>query len=377
MKRFLFMSALASVALASCVNDEVMENTSKASDQKITFNAPVVSGTTRAVAGEQPGSDGKYNIAEKFRVYAQWDYDGTFEHWITANSDKQALYMSNVEVAYDSEKQGWTSNEPVYYWPKTGALTFAAYSPSDVNSFNPTYSDAGLSVNGFTVEDLIANQYDFMYSERSKNCTNNTDKYILEISQNKSYTGVDILFKHALSSIHFKVKAADIYTGTTIRVKQVTILNAYSKGDFAEDLNDANSDGVKASWSNLESIKNYAVKTNADNQVLSSGEAVPLSGANGVILLPQALKHSDTEHVKVKVDYSIQNRTGPELIQVAELDLVTGNNNGYYKDGSVDIDEWEMGKRYTYTINIGLDKIYFSPEVVNWVDVTVTPDLTI
>ena len=67
MKRFLFMSALASVALASCVNDEAMENTSKASDQKITFNAPVVSGLTRAVAGEIGTT---YSESESFKVFA-------------------------------------------------------------------------------------------------------------------------------------------------------------------------------------------------------------------------------------------------------------------------------------------------------------------
>jgi len=50
-----------------------------------------------------------------------------------------------------------------------------------------------------------------------------------------------------------------------------------------------------------------------------------------------------------------------------------------YEDSatSADIEAWEMGKRYTYTITIGLEKIYFSPEVTEWVDVTVTPDLTI
>ncbi|MBQ8592909.1 MAG: fimbrillin family protein [Bacteroidaceae bacterium] len=376
MKRFLFLSALASVALAGCVNDEAMEVTSKASDQKITFNAPVVSGLTRAVAGEQPVTDDEngnklvYSTDENFRVYAQWDKDGGFESWITSNNDNRAIYMSDIEVAYDNSVNGWSSDAveggSVYYWPKTGALTFAAYSPSDVSNFVHSYSEAGLSVTDFTVKAATADQYDFMYSSRSKNRTASTG--------GTSYSGVDINFKHALSSIKFKVAKAAEYTGTTIRVKQVTILNAYSQGDFAESKS-----ATEASWTGHALPVDYAVKNNVDNQELTTTTAVPLEGANDVILLPQAFNH-ESEVVSIKVDYSIQNGNGPELAQTKTLPLVVteGDENRYYtdKDGN-GISEWKMGKRYIYTITIGLEKIYFSPEVAEWVDVTVTPDLTI
>lgn len=342
-----------------------MEVTSQASDQKITFNAPVVGGMTRAVAGEQPSTDTKkYSTNEKFRVYAQWDKDGSFENWITANNDNQAIYMSDVEVAYDNSVGGWSSDVAggnVYYWPKTGALTFAAYSPSDVSNFTHSYSEDGLSVTDFTVQAATANQYDFMYSTRSKDRTKSDNWLEAEPGHTaQSFNGVDILFKHALSSIKFKVKAKETYTNTTIRIKQVTILNAYSQGDFAES-----EAATKASWSDHALPVNYAVKNNADNQVLSTDVAA-LADANDVILLPQAMKHSETESVKIKIDYSIQNGSGPELTQEATLDLATS-----------DVASWEMGKRYIYTIIFGLDKIYFSPEVVEWVDVNVTPDLTI
>lgn len=366
MKRFLFLSALASVALAGCVNDETMEVTSKASDQKITFNAPVVSGLTRAVAGEQPGTTKKYDTNEKFRVYAQWDKDSEFNSWITANNDNQAIYMSDIEVAYDKNVNGWSSDAveggSVYYWPKTGALTFAAYSPSDVSNFVHSYSEAGLSVTDFTVKAATADQYDFMYSSRSKNRTASTG--------GTSYSGVDINFKHALSSIKFKVAKADEYTGTTIRVKQVTILNAYSQGDFAESKS-----ATEASWTGHALPVDYAVKDNADNQELTTKTAVDLKDANDVILLPQVFKHESGGNVSIKVDYSIQNGNGPELAQTKTLPLVVteGDENRYYTDKNGNgISEWEMGKRYIYTITIGLEKIYFSPEVAEWVDVEVS-----
>jgi hypothetical protein len=31
-------------------------------------------------------------------------------------------------------------------------------------------------------------------------------------------------------------------------------------------------------------------------------------------------------------------------------------------------DVWEPGKRYTYNLTIGLDEIYFAPEVTDWTD---------
>lgn len=389
MKRFLFMSALASVALASCVNDEAMENTSKASDQKITFNAPIVSGTTRVVYGEQPqGTDMKYSTSENFRVYAFWSKDQLKNQSWVANGEEAKLYMNNVEVAHADGD--WApehvSGGNVYYWPKVGYLTFAAYSPSDVSNFNPTYDKDGLKINNFKVNSEVTKQYDLMFSNRSydRTASENLLDHVNDVHTGKSYNGVDILFKHALSSIKFKVKAAGEYTGTTIKITGITILNAYYQGNFAENYNETNDNNDDAKWTIISTpdVAEYAVWTG--DQTVDSGTAQNLNDISDVILLPQLMKHDTSDpskSVAVKVNYTITNSESVTLQQEAILYLDDQDNNGvnddYYTDGTNAIPAWEMGKRYTYTINIGLNTIFFSPEVEYWDDVTVTPDLTI
>ena len=87
---------------------------------------------------------------------------------------------------------------------------------------------------------------------------------------------------------------------------------------------------------------------------------------------------NNNKDIIVQVEYTIQVGNGNPVKQVSEVSLVTGNSGNYFTDGTNAIEKWEMGKRYTYTIVIGLNNIiYFSPEVTNWDNITVSPDLTI
>lgn len=389
------MSALASVSLASCVNDEAMENTTNANDnqQRISFNTPIVDGTTRAVAGEQPKdviiSDGKqtfgqYSTKENFKVYAFWSKE-QFSSW-TANGEVAKLYMNDVEVAH--ENNDWApehvSGGNVYYWPKTGYLTFAAYSPADASSFTHTYGTSGLTITDFTVKDNVSEQYDLMFSERSYNRTQsvNTLDPVVDVHTGKTYNGVDILFKHALSSIKFKVKACGTYTGTSINITGISILNAYYKGTFNENYDETNKNNEDAAWTvSTTDDKDYTVWTGTQAVTTTAQD---LTNISDVILLPQNLKHSDTDRtlsVAVKVNYTITNSENVTLQQEAILYLDDQNsdktNDDYYDDQETnqDITAWEMGKRYIYTICIGLDAIYFSPEVYYWDNVYVTPEI--
>ena len=79
--------------------------------------------------------------------------------------------------------------------------------------------------------------------------------------------------------------------------------------------------------------------------------------------------------MKVRIKYSIQRTAAgsPEIDgQVAEFDL-SNNYEGTEGTTKKAISEWEMGKRYTYNLLFSLDKIYFAPEVTNWVDVNMDP----
>jgi hypothetical protein len=74
-----------------------------------------------------------------------------------------------------------------------------------------------------------------------------------------------------------------------------------------------------------------------------------------LICLPQTLPAGAT----VVVTYSIN----PPGALTPEVDVTLET-----KIAALSATEWEPGKRYTYNLTIGLDEIYFAPEVTNWVE---------
>ena len=115
---------------------------------------------------------------------------------------------------------------------------------------------------------------------------------------------------------------------------------------------------------NLENA-GYEAVTKADGEVLTT-TAAPLTNPNPIIILPLATDHtaSDGNKVAIEVVYTIDNGTTPTPVEQ--------RHSAYVSDLS--IDEFEIGKRYIFTLIIGLDKITFSPDVDEWVDVNV-PDI--
>lgn len=364
MRKSLFFAAFACVALASCVTDDASENNQEVkSPQKITFNAPVVSGITRAVAGENPNTaGGSYNTTESFAVYAVW-HDEDFNGW-----NNGSIYMDNVNVIYDGgnvdEKEGTGAWFPAtdYYWPKDGYLTFAAYSPADAKG-TKTYGATGLKIENFEVETDATKQYDLMFSKRTYK------RYSSLNDDNPTYDGVNIVFVHALSSIQFAVKTEGTYTGTEIKLKKISLWGVNSKGTFNETIDETTPSTYNSTpeWSDhSEVITNtnaYVAYNNTTGLVVENTQQALNGGANqtDLILMPQKIPTTGT----VRIDYSIKSTSGVEIDQVAEIEI-----DDYTK-------AWEYNTRYTYTIVIGLDKIYFAPTVEAWTDVNVNSEIKI
>lgn len=375
MKKSFLLAAFAGILLAGCTSDEQTEVATSRTDNPIVFNSPIVNAQTRAVAGEQP-VNGKYSTSEKFRVYAV-QHIGDFRGW---NADGTQLYLNNLEVSYKDDNGGWEPSFPVY-WPKTenAKLTFAAYSPSDANDFNPVYNNTGLSFTGFTPKPTVADQYDLMYSSRSYNRIASTNELPSETGHTtSSYNGVDILFHHALSSINFKAKTAYDYLNTDIKIQKITINNAYTKADFNENITDGATYASSPEWRNFQTPTDYVVFYGETSKLTTS--ATDLLG-KPALLIPQKMDGSDASsnaEIKVTVNYTIKVGGGEAVAQTGVVSFKNGNNGGYFKDGANPIEAWEMGKRYTYTISIGLNNIiYFSPEVDEWKNINAKGDINI
>lgn len=371
MKKTVFIAALAVVAMASCTKNELKVPSTR-TDAVISFQ-PVVANATKASyitnTSIAPTGDPKSSTFD-FKVYA-W-YTDNAEMTASTTTSTATAYMSGVKVSYKprhndtTDGEGGWSPATAYYWPKNGYLSFDAYAPSAASSDGTFSSDVqkGLQITSYTVKDLNQ-QYDLLYSKRTLNKKNST-----EGATNGTYDGVDIAFKHALAAIEVTAKTGADYGNDAIKLKKITILNAYNKGTFTQGMSNAITENAPAWTPSSEEVSYVLFNENSGvalNQtgLSSSSETNPISNA---ILLPQTFAHTSNT-VSIKVDYSIkQGDAYFDQTQTFKLDTTTVNDNN---GDSVNQSEWEMGKRYTYNFIFSLEEIYFAPQVAEWTDVTV------
>ena len=334
MKKSLFLSVLTGMVLTGCVNDEQMEVTNQDSLQKIVFNVPVAEANKKvSVYGEMSTP---YSTSENFSVVAV-RHNGDFVSWSDVGT---TLFMDDVEVSYDASLNGWAPTMD-YYWPKSQKVTFAAHSPSgiDADAESHSYTKDGLQLEGFKVNDDPALQYDLMYSKRTYNKVASTGGTL--------YQGVDIHFMHALASIKFKAKKSST-TDAEIKIKKIEVLGVNSKGNFNEGVNETTVSYANVpDWTDLSEIRDY---TAFDGNIELTASEVEIG--SGLILLPQTLTSSSY----IKVTYTV-NSGGVEHQEVKEVVL-----------SDLSPATWRIGTRNTYIISIGVEKIYFSPEVSAWDD---------
>ncbi len=365
MKKIYILAAIALVAGVSCTKQVPVTDNSP--DVPLSFNV-VTSPNTKTVYGE---IDASYDTNEQFVVYAGW----TAEPY---NTTAPTEFFDPAETCTYDGTAAWKPAH-TYYWPKSGYLTFEAFSPAAAASKAGHTWNGGFTFTDFEVPATIATQYDLMYSNRTFDKKRGdfgiTDGsyYDDETDGTYTYNGVNLMFNHILSSIKFKVKTSADYSGnnTVITLTGLTIKNAYSVGDFTEGITTAApaaSFAKSPAWSGQETEVNYTI-VNGGTQVVASGTAQDLAGDPDIILLPQALGHT-TNDVIVTVNYTISQNGGTPIAQTSNITLKKLESSGSA------IDAWELGKRYTYTIVFGLEEIYFDPAVTAWTDdVTVDPYL--
>lgn len=343
MKKFFFIAAIASAALVSCTKNEV---TPVAFEKEITFAAPVVGAQTKAIVYGEIGAN--YDPAEDFKVYAVW-HESAFDKWENGSQYMYDVVVSRNTGDFDTTPgdQGAWKPSSDYYWPKVGVLSFAAYSPATAEGAY-AYGKNGLTITNFPVPSQTSLQYDLMFSERTYNKTQS------ENGVNAEYDGVDIKFKHALSSIKFTAKTlADYSATTTIKVKKITMWGMNSTGNFAENVNDIAAYDSAPAWTDQATpVASTAPYVAYEGTLTLNNSSAQGANSNDVILLPQTLPADAT----IRVDYTMQTVTGSEIPQYKEVAVSSLSG------------EWVLGKRYTYNIIVGLDDIYFAPSVEDWQD---------
>ena len=369
MKKNLLLVALAGVALASCVKNDVVVPQEKS--VKIGFATPVLNSNvnTRAeVYGEigshqYTGSTTVYSYPreEQFRIFAV-EHNENFTSWTNAT----ATAFNEQSISYNSSLDAWaprTTDGGYYYWPDGEKLSFAAMSPAelDVTGATVSYGATGLTVENFVVADNPDTQYDLLYSERALNKTaadvvNSGASY---------YSGIPIIFKHALSSIHFSLETD---ATETITLTKITLKQASNKGTFNENITNETNLTRDPQWTIATDAakKDYVSFTGAVNFPLNAQYVSALAAMDGtddgdvsypLLLIPQTIGNDMIVEVKYKVGSEEKTRN-------VQLNKYPSTNP---------IVKWNVGTKYTYRLVYSKaaqkqDIIYFSPSTEEWAE---------
>ena len=367
MKKHLFFVALASVALASCVKNEVESPAQK--EMKIGFASPVLYSnldTKAEVYGEigshkYAGTETVYSYPreEMFKIFAV-EHEGNLVSW----NDATPTAFNGQNIAWDNSLDAWvphTDTGGYYYWPDNAKLSFAAMSPAelDVTGAAVAYDMNGLTVTDFVIADDPADQYDLLYSERAINKTSSNG-----VDGAGYYSGVPITFKHALSSIHFSLKT-DV-TSEPVALIGITLKNAKNTGNFTENITDEETLTRAPYWTPAESspVKDYVSFTGNVNFPLSPQYVSALAAQDGtddddeshaLLLMPQVLGNDVVVEVNYKVGDEVKTRT-------VQLNQYPANQP---------VTEWKVGTKYTYRLIYSKDAqiqdiIYFAPSTEGW-----------
>lgn len=372
MKKVLFFALAASVALVACTKNEVKP---VKVNQEITFQAVVDKAATKAGTFENSAT---YPIDRPFGTFA---FFYTTSGGYSKNADK---YIDNAQVTNTTSEtsSAWTTN-PKYYWPKQGYLTFMSYSPYDKLNSIVTCEAATDALAEIKIPywDVDANQtVDIMIADRVDNQTTN--------GSNGGYTGVPTVFRHKLAQIvKFSIKTKDDFrnldennspqAGSKLFfLKKIALQNIVTNGSFTSGVQPSKTNlGV---WTAAETTETNSYtwyendKTGLDLEQGKEYEfnkttAVALSSgtieSNGYLLVrPQTFAANDNK--KIEITYVIRSYTSATAYSD---ETVVQSFNIHSATPS-----WDINKKYSFTITVDLNQIYWAPSVEDWEDGTST-----
>ncbi|MBR4303441.1 MAG: fimbrillin family protein [Bacteroidaceae bacterium] len=328
MKKSLFLAALATIALASCTQNELTIER-----QEIGFS-PL---QYKAVNSKTIITGNIYPSDLPFGLYA-YHNDGS--------SNK--LYINNATCSYNSDAKTFISN-PIAYWPLSGTLGMVAWSPKTETITADYDLENKELILPFVAAGKEANPVDLMYSTPLTDLTKERHNSANYTGVNGGGAGVGITFKHALSQIVVTAKVAQEYAGATFKINSISLQQMNDNATLTV----AESGDPVASWGWDEDTK----LKNALFQILDDEEAVSYTTGDvpqvgkAVLVIPQDLENNKQ---KLVISYSMTfNNVTTSTTKY--VDLNSGTNDALTK--------LDMGKKYTLNLTLYADRILYSPSI--------------
>ena len=284
-------------------------------DNSIHFSAVAEKSTKAIISGTTYPTDESFSV----NAYA----NGTY------------TYFEDNVASYSSTSALWETSTSEY-WPLSGSLDFVAYSPSSAQGIS--VSASGISAENYTITSGAQMTTDLCYATAS----------VADCSNHPEY--VSLTFSHALSQVVFRVKAASYYntSGRTVSISlnSLAMAGIYSVGDF--------SDGT---WENQESENTYSLSATPTSLTYDANNLPETIDICSYLFIPQELG----PNAELRVGYSVNQtvNSAPYNLENPPVSIPLGSN----------VTEWQPGKKYIYTISIGMDNlITFTASAVGWQD---------
>ena len=289
---------------------------------------PVMSVMSKAIV-----SGTGYPVDVPFGVFATYSSNPAGE-WTSGSVQS---YLENKKFIHKGDNK-YGGEQPAY-WPLSGSLVFAGYSPyypdsQDNDAVSAAYDSATktLSISNFVSD----GQTDLMYFLPT---LSNSDNYVGSLDKSNS---VSAQFLHALSLISFEVKAK-VGDEENILLKEIQIIDAKTKGNLIVSA-DAPDAGVWSSLSNPATFDVFA----SDGEKISAGSPIIVNR----LMIP-----GDASTIRVVYDIDkYPNDSNDEVVSQTKV----------FAPQELSLTGWEIGKKYTYILTIGARKIEVSP-IVSWI----------
>lgn len=358
----IMFAGVAALALASCSNDEVVQELNEAN--VISFTA--------STAGNSRAADifCSENMPGKFYVNAT-DVDGT-EFF--------------AEDAITKQDGTWKNEDgSVRYWP-TKSLNFYAYNEEGKEFFNSKFATNPQkhgaefaatypAFENFTVKDNVAEQVDLLYAvAKDQSRTTNAGKVALNFHHALS----QIAFKATCTNSNYKVTLNSISVGNVYGAGNYVFSNSTTSGTIAHPdgtVTNSNGHGV---WEETGALKNFTVNfdtpvvlTNEVKDLTSvqydaDGKEIASSFANALLMIPQ------TADAIVVDEGTIDKSKGTFLLLNVKIENADNGYVMYEGEARVPVNiTWMEGNRYCYTITIGNGGFGYIPTDDNNVEVPV------
>lgn len=260
-----------------------------------------------------------YNTTDKFLSWAWYLPNG--KTW-AANRAASQLYINAAEISFVSGENCWRNASVHYYWPKAGALSFFAVSPSSLGSAVTCTAADGIKISNWNVD---ANQdTDIMVADLA------TDKSANETSIGAWQTGVPTVFRHKLSQLaKFEFNTLQDYSSTTkFYVTGISLNNIKQKGTYVSGAEVGTTSVKMGKWTRDDSatsnIYNYYDGGTGGTEIVYNSSSYTQVGSGSIMLLPQSFSNpgenpdwNTTPHLRI--DYKVGSKAKSAKVSLYEL----------------------------------------------------------